>query len=284
MNPKISNEKYNFGNVVKEKDLLNRLKIPFKLTLTNYTARISSEIETRKFLSKLSSNQFFAAAAKIKSDVSKFVPPDIDKKEIKFYHANTSLPFQAYENVMNVDINSAYAQAMVNEGYISEETFSYLSRLPKMDRLGAIGMLASKKEHFYFEGGELINNETEVSPLENFFWFCCQKIQRVMFEIQQATQQEFIFSWVDGCYFLDPSSINFKKVQEALTEMGYFSKVEKLSNFEIIEVNNTIKYSYYPENPKPGKPPKFIQIPKPETGLKAQIANSILKSILKKQY
>ena len=276
MKKPVSNNQYNFGNVMAEKDLLCRLKIPFTLTLTNYTAKIESEIETQKFLSKLSSNQFFAAAAKIKKDVTKFTPPEIVKDEIKFYHANTLLPFGNYDSVMNVDINSAYAQAMCNEGYISHETFAYLMKLPKMDRLGAIGMLASKKEHFYFEGGECIRSETQISPLENFFWFCCQKIQRVMFEIWQATGNEFIFSWVDGVYFLDPSSINFKKVQQALLQMGYQSKFEKLSDFQILDANNTIKYSYFA-----GQKQKYIQIPKAGESLKTEIAKSIFKSILK---
>jgi len=50
--------------------------------------------------------------------------------------------------IFNIDIKSAYATILKNDGLITQKTFDFINRLPKQERLTAVGMLAGKKNIF----------------------------------------------------------------------------------------------------------------------------------------
>src|SRR5690349_12206428 len=122
-------------------DLHKKMKIPFEMTLTNYTTRIKSDYKDIHFLRSAQSKQMFAAYAMLKKDVTKKPVPVVDQNALSYYSIGFNQSSK-HQTVYNIDIKSAYATCLFVNGYISKKTFAYLNKLPKLDRLAAVGMLA----------------------------------------------------------------------------------------------------------------------------------------------
>lgn len=253
----------------REREYLDRFKIPYKITISNYTVKIETAAQTKLFSTSAKSNVFFAAAAKVKADCKRFEPPKIEPQQIKYFYYN---PLIKNENVNCVDITAAYPTALLNAGYITAETFSYLMKIDKLDRLGAIGMLASKKNIFEIVGGEILDAEFRVSELENFFWFCVAEINKTMFEIQALAKEQILLFWVDGIFFNDPDGSLSDAVVNYLKEKGFNSKKENITNFEIQQKNNVAEITYL----KDGKP-KILQLPLKSDRVREAVTQAVLR-------
>jgi hypothetical protein len=148
--------------------------------------------------------------------------PTIERENLQFFESYMNKPVN-YPQAFCIDIKSAYANNLFLDGFICEKTFIYLNSLDKKARLAAVGMLASRKDIFIYEGENLISHDKIINPLENYFWYCVKRTAEIMHEIASATQP--LFYWVDGIYFSDIDNLN----QAA----------------EILEIN---KYSYSKKN------------------------------------
>jgi hypothetical protein len=142
-------------------------------------------------------------------------------------------------NVLNIDISSAYATCLYNNGLITGETFNVLKTIPKVERLPCVGMLATSYSKFQYDNGECINVDMHRSPTANVFFYLIDEINYIMRNIEFMLGKNFIFYWVDGIFFNEKTDKKIvKQIEDYLTEMGYKYKYENVEDFRM-EVDET---------------------------------------------
>jgi hypothetical protein len=203
------------------------------------------------------SNRAFAAAAKIKSDIVKrnIEPPEIDKRGLRYFDFNSKYIKTVSGDVYNIDLKSAYAHVLFNKGIASPDTFAYLSKIDKIDRLAACGMLASVKYIFeHNEHDEIIRHEIAENPLHPYFYICVKEVGVIMRKLIELIGRGYLMYWVDGIYF--DNLRNIDKVTDYLKSIHYPHSFEILKDFTAND-----KYVSYIKDGKL----KQINVPKPNS-------------------
>jgi len=232
-------------------------KIPFKLTCSNYTTRIESELMNEKFVHSMQSNRVFAAFSKVKSDIKKKEPPNINKSQLNYFQHDFNKNMEI-ESVINIDLKSAYATILLNKGYISESTYAYLHTIPKKDRLASVGMLASRKIIFEFnKEGEIFDVQENVSEYENYFYYAVKETYAIMSELRAIIGSGYLFTWVDGIYFTGDVD-TLIDCAEHLDACGFNFTAEILDEFKLSYTDAGVRLSFL----KDGKPKQFALPPK----------------------
>lgn len=250
--------------------------MPFKMAVTNYTTRITSNYCDVHFMRNTQGNKMFAAYAMLKADVATVEnPPVIEKTNVAYFDSGFSRNV-FLNTVYNFDLKSAYATCLYVNKYISKRTFDYLGTLPKMDRLSAVGMLAGQKSIFDVDGkGDVIGEETIVSPYQDFFFFCVDEVSRLMNYAASYAGNSFLFTWVDGIYFNPGEKADaenyYKILSPVFTDAGYKTSFDVLKNFSAVSK----KDCWVVEFLKEGKP-KIFNIPKKEVALKKRLETFLL--------
>ena len=229
-------------------EFLKKAGFPFTLKVSNYTIEIVSDLYNIQFLHSMRSNRCFAAYAKIKSNVMNFPLPQVDHSRLEYFNHDFDKDFFV-PHAINIDLRSAYATVMYNDGYISEDTFKYIQSIPKMDRLAAIGMLASKKYCFeYGEGGKLLQYYKTQSELETFFFHCAQRVGDVMKDLKKIAGNDYLFSWVDGIY-LKANDEYLYELSDYLANKYFNWTIDIIYNFRVtINQKAKIGLSFYKED------------------------------------
>jgi hypothetical protein len=136
------------------------------------------------------------------------------------------------EKVYNIDLSSAYVQAIFNSGMISKETFLYLQSLKKGERLPSLGMLAAAHTNFTFLSGKCIDYKVHREPTANIFYLLIQEVNDVMEECRWILGSDYIFHWVDGIFFrYDTSAKKIAMIEEIIREFGFPYRYESCDNF-----------------------------------------------------
>lgn len=214
----------------REIKFLHEHNIFHKFIISNYTTTIETAARIIKFNDNLMSQKAFIAYQMIKRDLKNYTAnekPFIDKNELRYFETYLEKPINTSQAFL-VDIKSAYATILYNDGFISKETFNYINILPKKARLAAVGMLASRKDYFYFHGKELSGHEKQINELENYFWYCVKRTAEIMQEISLKTKP--LFFWVDGIYFT--SAQDAAQAKEILKENKYFYSEKNIYYFQ----------------------------------------------------
>lgn len=194
----------------------------------------------------MQSNQCFAAYAKLKKDVRTKEVPYIDKEKLVYFEHDFRYSTEI-ARVYNIDLKSAYATILFRDGYISLDTFKYLSRLPKHDRLASVGMLASKKKMFAFGGhGGITTFEQSISPLENFFYYAVQRTFEIMQTCKALLGGSYLFTWVDGIYFT-PDMAGLVRCENYLRSIGFPYSEEILTDWQVRVVKGAVKLYFVKE-------------------------------------
>ena len=228
-------------------DFLQHAGIPYTLKVSNYTLEIVSDIINIQFLHSMRSNRCFAAYAKVKSNVTKHEVPKVKKHELEYFMHDFREDYYA-DHAINIDIKSAYPTVLLNDGYITQETFDYLSKIPKLDRLAAIGMLASKKYVFNYGGnGELLNFEKITSPLENFFFHCVKRVGDIMNDLKKLSNADYLFTWVDGIY-LKTNDEYLYDIAPHLEANKFKYSVDIIHNFRVKVLQGKLKIDFWKED------------------------------------
>jgi hypothetical protein len=234
------------------------------LTCSNYTTKIESPIMDRKFVYSFQSNQCFAAYAKLKRDVKEKPVPNIDKEALQYFEHDFRESC-IIDRVFNIDLKSAYATILYNDGIIRKDTFDYMARLPKHDRLAAVGMLASKKKTFGFgKGGEIKSYETSVSMLENFFYYAVKRTSEIMSVLKAILGQSYLFTWVDGIYFT-PNIEKLIQCEDYLRSIKFRYSEEILFDWNVRVVSGAVKLFFIKDGKVksfclPAKQSEFAQL------------------------
>lgn len=222
------------------------MSIPFTLTCSNYTTKIESELLDRKFVYSFQTNQCFAAYAKVKKDVKDKPVPSIQKEELVYFEHDFKQSC-SIDRVFNIDLKSAYATILHMDGYISEDTFLYLSKLPKHDRLASVGMLAAKKKTFGFDRkGGIRSYEHAISPLENFFYYAVHRTFEIMQQLKSILRASYLFTWVDGIYFT-PDMDGLIQCENYLRSIGFRYSEEILNDWQVRVVKGAVKLNFVKE-------------------------------------
>lgn len=210
---------------------LKEIGVPFEMICSNYTTVFKIDGLERKFVNSMQSKRVFACFAKIKSNLKDKPIPIIDYEQLRYFIHD----FKKNEHigdVINVDMKSAYATILFNDGYISRATYDYICAGPKQERLVAVGMLASKKQHFTFDKGKIINNEEIVSPTANFFYYAVMRTAEIMGELKKLCKEAYLFTWVDGIY-LRPDVNALARIEKYINSIGYPYTTEWLRDFSV---------------------------------------------------
>lgn len=259
------NKGYNLQNHI---DFLKSTNTNFTLENSTYTAKIITENTTINFNTKNLSIKCFCAAQMIKADIKKCTieKPKISIFDLEYFEQN--LKSELINKVVNFDLTKAYPTILFADGFISNDTYEYLCKISKSERLPAIGMLARKKTITDFENGKPIFSKIDRKDTSEYFFYLIQKTNKIISEIREKCKLRFLFSWVDGIYFeytnendlFAANKIVFeicenyklKFTTEILTEYVshfrnnffevYFNKGEKIKRFTI--PGNEIRANY----------------------------------------
>lgn len=268
------NQHSNAEQVEAAVDLQIFLKKPFRLILTNYTAKIESDFFPTKTVDQPRNPRFFVAAKMVERDCKMKEKPNVQREYVKYNDFNISGEI-FLEEIFGVDITSAYASILCRDGYLSKKTYGYLSRLPKEDRLGAVGAMAAKKNIFqYNEKGEIETFEEAIKETENYFYYCVQKTAEAMANARAQIKEGYLFTWVDCIYFTNKEDV--EKVVDSLKKDGLKCKTKKYTQFLVVKRK---KGSFFCTFVDEENEVKSFFIPAPHQ----KIRNSITRYLLNKQ-
>lgn len=257
-------------------DLHKEMKLPFKLTITNYTSRIQSNFIDIHFMKTEQSNRVLCAFSKVKSQVIKKPVPKIKNDNLQYFSQNFKQEYFYAEKIFNIDIKSAYVTILLNNGYIDKPCYDYVNRLPKMERLAAVGMLAGKKNIFTInKDGEIISDETIISKTSDYFFYCVKETSKIINEASQYLGEAFLFSWVDGIYFIEDETAAIKAM-DILKEF-FESKSIKVTNSVLTDFSVTLKKSHYHCIYKSEGKTKTMNVPVIDDIAAKKITNYLLK-------
>lgn len=234
------------------------------MTCSNYTTQIESDVINKRFVYSMQSNSCFAAFSKVKSNIKDKAIPDISKDELNYFHYDFKEDIQQ-EVVYNIDLKSAYASILYQEGYIKKDTLDYLSKISKYDRLASVGMLAAKKQIFHFgRSGNILRFQETVSDKENFFYLAVQRTFEIMQNLKAIIGEGYLFTWVDGIYFM-PDRGKLIACENYLRKLRLRYSEDILRDWSVKIKNGGIRISFIKENKHkvfnlPGKETKFQQI------------------------
>jgi hypothetical protein len=226
-------------------EILQDMGLDYTIRHGTYTTSIIHANGKRNFSCVEFSKMTFIAAQKVKKDVLNS-PFYQEIKDMTFdkqnYDFNKDLRFITSANTYNIDINKAYAHCLLTHNLITSETFDFIQKLPKAERLVCVGMLARSYTDFKYIDGQLDGVDFHREPTANVFFFLINEINRVMKDCQFYLGKHFYFYWVDGIFFSEqtPSS-TIRKVEGVLEYFGYPYKYEKIDFFD---------YKYDCENAK----------------------------------
>lgn len=259
----------------------NKLKIPFQMVITRYTTRIISKAYDLHFLKSEQSNKMFMAFNMLKKEVKQKKIKPINNKTLNYFSSNLFKNDFYADRIYNIDIKAAYATVLLNDGFITQRTYDYIMTLPKIDRLAAVGMLAGKKNIFNINAeGKIISDETIISETSDYFFYCVEKTSELMFEAEQLIGSEaFLFSWVDGIYFLDNESEANNiaaRVTDFFNNKGFRVSFDILEEFHVINKNDFYKCSYKKEGKN-----KYMNVPKPEQAIFKKITEHLISKCYK---
>ena len=184
------------------------------------------------------SNSAFIGANKIKKDVlaSEFYQQikDNEFSSVNYgYNKNIRYSF-GNSDVLNIDISQAYAHCLLLNGLITSETFDYITKLHKSERLIVVGMLARTYTEFtYTQKGDVLSVDFFKEPTYNVFMYLINEIDSVMKDCVFYLGNNFYFYWVDGIFFKSSTSKKLiRKVEEVFEYYGYPYKYEDISYFQ----------------------------------------------------
>jgi hypothetical protein len=138
------------------------------------------------------------------------------------------------KQVLNIDITSAYATCLLNNGLITEKTYKALKKLPKTERLPCVGMLATSHTAYKYENGECIEVNSFRAETASVFFYLIDEINYLMQNIQFVLGKHYIFHWVDGIFFdYNTDSATVQEIERYLNDKGYEYKYEDVQDFKV---------------------------------------------------
>jgi hypothetical protein len=219
-------------------------EIDFDLYTSNYAMKIILvDGQIINFTKHEQSRATFAAFSKLKSNLQDKKKPNLQPGDVSYFIHDFREPLYV-ESVCNIDLKSAYANILFLDEMITKDTHKYLCKLVKKDRLSAVGMLASKKQVIEFRRGQATGEREERSEFAPFFFYAVKRTFEIMSELKKICGNSYLFTWVDGIYFLPDPGIE-KACKEYLKTIRFPYASEMLSEFDVQFHPRSIKVSFF---------------------------------------
>jgi hypothetical protein len=176
------------------------------------------------------------AAQKIKADVKR---SELGKSIMlghyptANYDSANGQPDGTWPKIVNIDISSAYANCLLNSKLISKETYNFIQKIPKTERLPAMGMLARNQLIINFEKGEATTNERFTADTAQVFFYVISEINKLMQEVMTMAGEHFLFYWVDGIFLKDDIPVELlDRIENVFLRKNYAVKYESVKDLE----------------------------------------------------
>jgi hypothetical protein len=249
---------------------LQLMKANFETYCSNYAIKVAVDDQIINFVKNEQSNAAFAGFSKLKRDLKDTKRPNIEATDVTYFLHDFKEPVYI-ERVVNLDLKSAYANILYMDKLISKDTHKYLGRLKKQERLSAVGMLASRKEVFEYLKGEIVSLRTERSEFAPFFFYAVKRTFEIMSELKKICGNAYLFTWVDGIYFLPDPGIK-KECEDYLKMIGFPYSGETLNEFEVQFLPRSIKVSFLKQdNPRR----KYFDLPMQESAYQKLVRKEV---------
>jgi hypothetical protein len=215
------------------------------LEMTGYTDSVISQTGQKTIIAEGNTkNRTFAASKKIVSDYleSNIILENIPVDAIKYFKYKNQ-EFN-YDLAILIDIKAAYPSVLKNTGIIKEETFNYLMKLPKLERLKSIGMLASEKIKMTFEKGKLIKTEKGKEAIyKDIYFYAAFETGEILHELSQINKEDFLFYWFDGIY-IKSNWLYAAEIMKRLKDKNYEFSVSWIKNFRSKKNGDNLKFHW----------------------------------------
>lgn len=228
-------------NVIK---LYQSMKMNFCVKNSSYSTVIETDTAQIRFITQVYSNAVFMAAQKIKADVTR---SDLGKSIMAGtyctanYDSANGQPDGKWSHIVNIDISSAYATCLLNSKLISQATYDFLQKIPKTERLPAMGMLARNQVVINFENGEPTTHTRDVAPTAQIFFYVISEINKIMQKAVQMAGDYFLFYWVDGIFLkYDIPVRQLSEIEALFLQRNYAVKYESVKDLEWKREDETV--------------------------------------------
>ena len=236
-----------FKNPELQESIIRQYKkagLDFQVKHSNYNTQIIGKESTLKFIQTEHATRVFIAYNKIVKDLkaSPITQKILDSEySTSNFDSKNGLVPCSYKTVLNLDITSAYPYCLFINKLITLDTFNYLMKLPKSERLPAIGMTAKKSVWFTYEQGKVKTWELKTGEYANIFFYVINQITDLMNWAAEIAGDYFLFYWVDGI-FLKPGipKKRLAEITRIFAEQGYYYKYENVTDFTIVRDNDKL--------------------------------------------
>jgi hypothetical protein len=236
-------------------EFLKAMKADFEVQYGSYSSFIIYDNTKEIYCSEFMPKDCFYANNKMKSDLLKHDISNIlkhDRRENVWYNNSSMIEDWHEAHIYNIDLNSAYLQALNNTGFLSKETFKYCSQISKPSRLKSIGLFASRKEKYQFVKGVVTDKNPEViqGKLANVYFYTAFQVDLIMGQAAKMLKGAFVFFWFDGIYFVSPYIIeDWQKsenrfITELFNDYNFPHKICELKDFTIKRNEDFINVKY----------------------------------------
>jgi hypothetical protein len=158
---------------------LKEMKANFTIRHSKYTTSITLQDGSKiTFILNRYDNRVFIANKMVINDLKdnpKYYQIIKNQHSTKNFGMMNGINPCNYNEVINIDISSAYATTMYATGLIKENTFKMLQRLGKHERLPAMGMLAKRSLLFNYKDGKIDDTDLEVGDNRQVFFYLIKK-------------------------------------------------------------------------------------------------------------
>ena len=258
--------------ILKQKcNFLYKTKRPFTLYKSGSTYHLKSGIWNEKAFKSGFEAKDLSFIKSVKNYVVKsgiaidFLDNNYSHDEIEYIRVNRFKPGDVLNDLLYIDINSAYWHAAFQLNVISKEIYEKAldpkNNISKVVRLAALGSLAKRSDVWSYDGSRLKKLDTIKSyDTENVWFAICKRVSDVMTEISKKIGNDFVFYWVDGIYVKKEAK---ETVQNHLKQSGFSSKMEMIefikfekNLFQVKENNaeDTKKFNYSINKKKSSNP------------------------------
>ena len=177
------------------------------------TTKSSVQLKTEKY-NYLFTKDYLGIGAiilfsKVKSDILKNIKEKniiIPDNIIPTYFAYNPKYFDSHQGFLmgltELDLNSAYLNSAFRLNLISEEIYLKLLSCSKPIRLRALGSIATKKDIYEYENGEMILHTLKKDDLLCNVWkyICYRTDLEILDLISENKQDNFVFYWFDNLF------------------------------------------------------------------------------------
>lgn len=176
----------------------------FVVRSTSYSLTVKSDSHRVCLTDSAIGYAVLGLMSKVKSDASKIIENIPDNGGFKRpTHAMKPIIDLNKITIYEYDKNAAYANAALDGGVISQETFKKIMSIDKRFRLSILGSLASRPTiENYFEG-KRVSIETKDNPHRKAWDYICNLVSEEMNDLFLSNNHIFAY-WVDAVYSFTP--------------------------------------------------------------------------------